>query len=374
MKNVFYPLALIFMFIPKTFFAQINRYYKFSEFNYQPLDLDLLMKAGAAMQARYDNNKEYRDNLIDWIFDIKSKTSDEQLLSSLDNYYSQLRAFDGENFGKLGSELDRIKYGIKEEIDKYNTRIKDEPRRMYESAVNNLISQNYSQAINEFTDLINYDKECLQCYLGRGIAYYNNKNYQNSIKDLNKYIDTKDDEPTAFYYRGWAKYYQNNFIEALSDFNKEVEINPTSTAYYDRGSAKSALGDNFGAISDYSKAIELKPDFSMAYNNRGWAKFEQKKYSEALIDLNKAIELDNDNWVAYDSRQETKFAMNDLKGCIEDCDMAISINPKVSNSYFFRGRAFYKQGKKQNACEDWSKAGELGKKDAYEYISKYCKY
>ena len=111
----------------------------------------------------------------------------------------------------------------------------------------------------------------------------------------------------------------------------------------------------------------------MAYNNRGWAKYELKKYSEALNDLDKAIELDSKNWAAWDSRAEVKFALNDLKGCISDCNMAISLNPKVANSFFYRGRAYYKIGNKTKACEDWSLAGESGRSEAYEYITKYCK-
>ncbi len=77
--------------------------------------------------------------------------------------------------------------------------------------------------------------------------------------------------------------------------------------------------------------------------------------------------------ILFNSRQETKFALNDLKVCIEDCNSAISLNPKCANSYLIRGRAFYKQGTKTKACEDWSKAGELGKIEAYDFIQKYCK-
>lgn len=152
-----------------------------------------------------------------------------------------------------------------------------------------------------------------------------------------------------------------------------IEINPNDYyGYFERARSKSELGDFNGSILDNTKAIELKPDYSMAYNNRGWGKFELKKYSEALLDLNQSLLLDNNNWIAFDSRQETKFALNDLKGCIEDCNSAITINPNCANSYFFRGRAYYKSGNKVKACEDWSKAGELGKTEAYEYITKYC--
>jgi tetratricopeptide (TPR) repeat protein len=110
----------------------------------------------------------------------------------------------------------------------------------------------------------------------------------------------------------------------------------------------------------------------MAYNNIAWSKFNLKKYKDALVDANKAIELDNRNQVAYDTRAEIKFNLNDYNGCITDADIALSIDSKIANVYFLKGRASYRLGKKQDACKFWSKAGELGKAEAYEYITKYC--
>ena len=110
----------------------------------------------------------------------------------------------------------------------------------------------------------------------------------------------------------------------------------------------------------------------MAYNNRGWSNFKLKKYNEALNDVNMAIELDDNNSVAYDSKQEIEFYMNNYKDCIRDATKAIALNPKLSNSFLIRGRAYYRNGNKTKACEDWSKAGELGKTEAYDYIKKYC--
>jgi hypothetical protein len=65
--------------------------------------------------------------------------------------------------------------------------------------------------------------------------------------------------------------------------------------------------------------------------------------------------------------------LNDLIGCIRDCDSAIFINPNCANSYFYRGRAKFKSGNRIGACNDWSTAGQYGKSEAYELITKYCK-
>jgi tetratricopeptide (TPR) repeat protein len=203
---------------------------------------------------------------------------------------------------------------------------KDEKLKiLWKNGNENFTKQNFSQAIVDFTDLIQLQPNYEYSYRNRGVSYYFQGNYSKALSDLNKSLELKPGDVFTFNYRGWSKYYLKDYIGALADFNLQIEKDPSSTdGYYNRGSVKSELGDENGAITDYSKSIELKPDFSMGYNNRGWAKYKLKKYSEALVDLNKSIELDPSNWVAYDSRQETKYALNDLKGCIDDCTRALS--------------------------------------------------
>jgi tetratricopeptide (TPR) repeat protein len=348
-------------------------------------DFNMIMQAMSTMEARYNQNKNYRDKLIDWILELKTKTTENLFIDNMNFYYNQLRAMDNQDFGILGDKLDIIRQNILQEIDFYNTRLnkeierqeneaKEAPNKLWQSGNNNLKNGEFLKAIQDYSDLIILSPDFIYVYKQRGIAYQMLEKFSLSISDLNKYIESKADDPSAYYDRGWSKYKTNDFNGAMNDFNKLIEIEPSSaSAYYSRGSAKSELSDEEGSIKDYFKAVELEPKFSMAYNNIGWAKFKQKKYNEALTYLKKAILLDSTNWVAYDSRQETKFAINDFKGCIEDCNIAIRLNPECTNSYFIRGRAYFKSGNKKKACEDWNKAGELGKAEAYEYISKYCK-
>jgi len=61
----------------------------------------------------------------------------------------------------------------------------------------------------------------------------------------------------------------------------------------------------------------------------------------------------------YVNRAGTRFP-NDLKGVVSDCDKAISLDPTQKNAYFLRGLARYELGEKEQGCEDFSKAIELG--------------
>lgn len=85
-------------------------------------NFDVIMQAGASMQARYDKNIAFRDDLITWVFDLKKQNNDKLFLNALDTEYKKLRAMDGQDFGKLGDDLRTIKINIEEEIDKANTR------------------------------------------------------------------------------------------------------------------------------------------------------------------------------------------------------------------------------------------------------------
>jgi tetratricopeptide (TPR) repeat protein len=356
-----------------------NRFSKIVEFQpyvsqHVPINFDAINAAGAAMQARYDKNKEYRDNLIKWVFDLKTKTDDQLFLDAMDLNYKKLRSFDNEDFGQLGDELGVVKNNIEYEIDQCNTRLKEIPDKIWKSGSENLKNGYFAEAINDFSEYLKIKPDDISALGNRGYAYFNLRNYPMAIRDFDKFIEIKPSEAHAYDIRGWSKFYLKDYQGALSDFNNEIELDTYSAdGYYNRGEAKSRLEDEAGAISDFTKAIELKSDYSMAYNDRGWSKFKLKKYNDALIDFNYAIILDSKNWVAYDSRQETKFALNNFKGCLEDCNSAISINSECANSYFFRGRVYYKQGNKSKACEDWIMAGKLGKMEAYEFISKYCK-
>ena len=102
--------------------------------------------------------------------------------------------------------------------------------------------------------------------------------------------------------------------------------------------AKANLKDFKGAIDDYNKASELNPKFANAYNSRGLAKGN----------------------------------LFDHKGALQDFNLAIKANPELSEAYQNRGTSKFQFGDKLGACLDWSKAGELGYYDAYEYIKKYC--
>lgn len=74
----------------------------------------------------------------------------------------------------------------------------------------------------------------------------------------------------------------------------------------------------------------------------------------------------------YFESASAKYEQQDYPGTIADCTNAIWLDPKHANAYAWRGLAKYGLGNKSGACQDWSKAAQLGNSDAYKWVQEYC--
>jgi len=373
--------SLFFLLINNSILSQVNY------INYESSNTNSMMiNAAKDAQARHDKAVEYAKSLLKWVNELSAQETDLIFRNAINAYQQKLKyLLTGEDvqISRETNNLILIESGIGEEISKYNQRVaevkrkaeeENSPKSIYERGMSKLKNEDYSSALIDFKKITEISPDFAAGYFNVGLCYFMQKKYESASQYFDKAISI-DPKPYAYSYKGWSEYYKKNYVQAIRDFTLQIESsNPDDpSGYYNRGSAKSELGDFIGAISDYQKAIEIKPDFSMAYNNLGWAYFEKKDYQNALKYANKSIELDSENSVAYDSRAEIKFNMNDNKGAILDCNKALEIDSKLANSYLIRGRANYRLGKKVEACQDWSSAGQYGKTEAYDFINKYCK-
>jgi hypothetical protein len=80
---------------------------------------------------------------------------------------------------------------------------------------------------------------------------------------------------------------------------------------------------------------------------------------QAKDDLDAYLHKNTTDPRAYINRAGTRFPV-DMKGVVSDCNKAISLEPDNKNAWFLRGLAHYELGEKQEACNDFSHAIELG--------------
>jgi tetratricopeptide (TPR) repeat protein len=140
--------------------------------------------------------------------------------------------------------------------------------------------------------------------------------------------------------------------------------------------------DYLGAISLYNESLRLDRRNFKALTAQAYAYFENKNFPEAIRNYTILIEeKDQVNserpysvWDYYLMRGKAKYYINDLYGALSDFDYVLDDGGRVSyyNVGLYRGMVHLKLNRTKEACLDFSKAGQSGRKEAYELISRYC--
>ena len=189
--------------------------------------------------------------------------------------------------------------------------------------------------------------------------------HQAALTDVLKYIASFRQERDGFrfsyndamsqYEKAVAKCGLKKYHEAIIDVSKwleEATDNRLLLLFDIRAIAKLKMGDLAGAIEDCNVIIgSYESDPHNAFCTRAMAKMEMNDYSAAIQDFNEAIRN-------YSEHGRSLF-------------FSKGVGPKAS-SYMKRGLCHYYLNEYEQACLDWSKAGELGEKEAYQWIHKYC--
>jgi tetratricopeptide (TPR) repeat protein len=174
-----------------------------------------------------------------------------------------------------------------------------------------------------------------------------------------------------------SKMKNKEYEGAIIEYTKAIKSNPKiANLYNERGKAKDSLLDYQGAIEDFTKAIEVADNFPQPknsldfyYNNRGMARYYISDYANAVKDFTESMRGGSINFF---NRAICKMKLTDYQGAIEDFTKDIDKNGDVPSSYFYRGEIYHHLNQKDKACSDWSKAGELGKAEAYDKIKEFC--
>lgn len=381
MKHFFKIVFLIqIFFLTKFVNAQINWNqggYAPSNIQIEPrrLPLEEMQRTGDILQERYDRNKNYRDELLKWIYELKSNKSDDQFKTALDVNYRKLRNMDDGAFHKLGDELSNIKNDIDYEIELYNKRYKERPKNLWDNGNEAFKQGNFAYALYFYNDLSKLSPEFAPLYLNRGLCLAKLNQNNEAINDINKYIEISGDKTNVRAYSclGEVKTIIGDYKGSLESYNILNNLIPNTVSVLGgRAYAKLKLNDLIGSVNDYKKILEIEPLNTYTLNQIAWELFLQKKYSEALVYSNKSIKLDNTNSNYIDTRACIYYGLQNYSKALVEFNKALEINSELSNSYLYRGKVYIKLAKKKRACEDFNKAFDLGETDADILISKYC--
>ena len=174
-------------------------------------------------------------------------------------------------------------------IDQHSADIvanESDPMRRFMRGLDFYLVQDFSNAINDFTQSILLDDTFFPAYFMRAIVRFKQFEYQTA--------EHQSQQPTSPS-MGQLKV---DIVEAMDytlvrrDLDKVIDLVPDFVyGYYNRACLLTQMKEYRSAIADYDKAIEMKPDFAEAYYNRGLTHIYLGNNRQGIADLSKAGEL-----------------------------------------------------------------------------------
>lgn len=163
-----------------------------------------------------------------------------------------------------------------------------------EKGIEYLKTGEYDKAIEEFTEVLIFDKEYSPGYSGRGMAYLNQGKYEEALSDFNEAIRIIPESGYNYRLRGQVYTEIENYQKAVKDYSRAIEKEPNMIdAYFSRGEVLRKQGKFREAIEDYTRVIELDEEHVQAYSSRAFSYNRLKDTGNMCIDLKKACELDD---------------------------------------------------------------------------------
>ena len=221
----------------------------------------------------------------------------------------------------------------------------------------------YTQRSNTPYPILNAEE-----YISRGTEALQRGQYSEAIEDFTKVIELKPGHAEAYYDRGNAYGGQGEYDRAIQDLTKAIELKEDAEAYALRGGIYNIQGEYDRAIQDLTKAIQLKEDYAEAYAFRGFSYRNKGEYDQAIQDLTKAIELKEDA-EAYLARGFSYRNKGEYDQAIQDLTKAIELK-EDAEAYLDRGLTWLHLKKWQEAKSDLTAAKDMGQ-DIVASFSQY---
>ena len=215
----------------------------------------------------------------------------------------------------------------------------------------------YKDALINFNNAIELNKNCSNFYYNRGITKNKLKDYTSAIIDFDSAIELYNNDYNIYFGRGNAKYEINDLYGAIKDYDRVIELNNKFyEAFFNRGMIKSEIKDYSDAIDDFKKIIDINKNNFKIYFFLGNLYSEIKDYYSAIDNYTKALELNNKFLEGYYKRGIAKKEINYYYEAISDFDMAIGLDNTFADAYFEKGLLFYNLMKIEEAVNNFKKA------------------
>jgi tetratricopeptide (TPR) repeat protein len=257
---------------------------------------------------------------------------------------------------------------------------------LFELGSLNVTLKKYKEAISNFSESLEFAL-IDEVYLERALAYDAIGESKNAIDDINKHLQitegssiSKNQYRLIYFVKAYNYIKLENFESALNEYNTYIKVNDSDGLMLrERGACLYRLGRKVEAIQDFTKAINLPLDDAynidakiFAYTMRALAKEDLGDYYGALKDVDFALELGDKSNMPFIIRGNIMLKQKSYNSAIANFNIALEKDDKNTDVLLKRAQAKLLNGEKKSACIDLSHLGELGVKEAYDLINKFC--
>lgn len=170
-------------------------------------------------------------------------------------------------------------------------------------------------------------------------------------------------------------YDQGEYSKALDSYNKYLKVYPRNTkTIYNRARTYEKLNNIDDAKKDLNKLLKLDPNHLLGRITLGEMKFKEADYDGAFYEFDLAVSRHKQNSLPYAYRAKANQKLGKIRKALSDYGVAIRLDDQNGMAYLYRGTLHVSQKKKSAACRDFTKAKQLGIKEANKALSKYCNH
>lgn len=216
----------------------------------------------------------------------------------------------------------------------------DKAGRFFLMANEELMTQNYKEAIRLYTEAIAKNPQFKEAYNNRGVAYYKTLRYAEAVNDYTYAILQVDPDYTdAYKNRFEASLASGNFGRALDDAVYLRKSFPDSSyTYFYEGLALTELKRFDEAIDQFRKSYELDKNNVEAVVNQANAYYMSDRFDQAKSLLQTAIGMDATEPNIYNTLSLIATQENEFEKALQFANEAVALDRL--NPYFNNNRGF----------------------------------
>ena len=288
---------------------------------------------------------------------------------------------DEASMAKVVADMDKALDVANKKDDVYYNRAKliynyilGQPEKVYKD-------WSYDKALEEIKKAIAIEELPVYVQL-EGDIEFAKQNYAAALVCYEKVNQTNLVSPATFFSTAKTKELMKAPVQdvlALMDscMSRFTEPYTTEAAPYllERARVRMDANQARGAILDYDayyKAVKGNVN-DVFYYYREQAAMKAKQFQRALDDMAKAIELNLKELTYYAELAVVNMRVGRNEAALKALQDALAIDTKYAEAYRLMGIAHLQMKKKQEACENFAKAKELGDPNVDELIQKHCK-